>query len=378
MIYKFKIEDKTLEWSDDFSSDTLLIQSVPYSYTVSFLDKKSFTASIKKIKTVNGKKHFVFIDHVVASLYKKSIFKNQDLLELQVKETNKTLRTVTTVFDELNEKSFTKKEMFLSAGGGITQDISSFARASFKRGINWTYVPTTLLAMGDSCIGAKACLNYNKIKNLLGLFSAPRQIFIYSAFLKTLTEREIISGYGEIIKLAIVGGNEAIKKFQAINHIQNSNYLKNIDQMIKLSLTIKKAVIEQDEFESNIRKALNYGHTVGHAIEPLVKYRIPHGIAISIGMIVENLIAAESGFLSKDEAIHLNNLIFPFIDGKSKKDLKNISVKEIVKNMMRDKKTLDNDIYMSVPRTIGHFDMMRVRADNFFERHLSAIFAENF
>ena len=371
----FKIENTEVSYSSaQLVMDEISIKSSPYPYTVRFVTEPQLKEFLKTIKKANQKKHFVFIDSLVASLYASDVFKGHELVPILAKETNKNLPTVTRLFDTLQEKNFTKKEVFLSAGGGITQDVSSFARAVFKRGIRWTYLPTTLLAMADSCIGAKACLNYDKIKNLLGLFSAPHEAFIYSGFLNTLSQREILSGYGEIIKLSIVGGDGAIETFGKIQKTQDGNPLRNIEQMIKLSLLVKKAVIEIDEFEINIRKALNYGHTVGHAIEPLTAYKIPHGIAISIGMMIENLIAAEWGSLSSKEAGYLNSLIRPFVDGKSLKYLKTVSPKAIIQNMKRDKKTLNNDIYLSVPSKIGHFDMLKVHSDKSFEKYLQQIF----
>lgn len=375
MSTSFRIENTVVKYSaDDLLLDSLSIQSVPFNYSVRFVNESQLTLALENIRTANKKKHFVFIDNTVASLYGKNIFKDLELFPLTVKETNKTLPIVTGLLDKLQEKNFTKKEVFLSAGGGITQDVSSFARAVFKRGIQWTYIPTTLLAMGDSCIGAKACLNYDKVKNLLGLFSAPREVLIHSGFLKTLTKREILSGFGEIIKLSIVGGPASIEKFSEIKKQQNGSMLSNIEQMIKLSLLIKKSVIEIDEFENSIRKALNYGHTVGHAIEPLSAYKIPHGIAISIGMMIENLIANEWGSLSQKETTYLNSLIAPFVDEKSLGYLRKISPVEVIENMKRDKKALNNDIYMSVPKKIGHFDMLKVPVDKSFEKYLRAIF----
>lgn len=358
---------------DDLLLDQMSIQSVPFNYHVRFVDRKQLSEELKKMKSINRKRNFIFIDKTVASIYRKNIFKNEDLHELIAKESNKTLPSVTKLVDTLSEKNYTKKEIFISAGGGITQDVSSFARAIYKRGIHWTYLPTTLLAMADSCIGAKACLNYDTIKNLLGLFSAPREVFIFPGFLNTLNERDILSGYGEIMKLAIIGGSSAINKFQSINEQQNGNYLKSIDQMIKLALLIKKSVIEIDEYEHNIRRALNYGHTIGHAIEPLTSYKVPHGIAISLGMVMENHIATLTGRLSRSEAMEMNKLIFPFIDKASLNYLKKISPKDLIANMKRDKKTLNNDIYMSVPTEIGHFEMLKVASNKSLEKSIKAM-----
>jgi 3-dehydroquinate synthase len=375
MEHNFKIEDTIVEYSfNELLTDEIKVQSMPYNYSVSFIDENNLSTQLKKILRVNKEKHFIFIDEKVARLYGNVFFKDQEMLGVKAIENNKALPVVTKLLDKLQEKNFTKKEVFVSAGGGITQDISAFARAVFKRGITWTYIPTTLLAMADSCIGAKSCLNYGKIKNQLGLFSSPHNVFISNSFLNTLDERDVLSGYGEIIKLSIVGGNASIEKFKELTQNQNGNRLINIDQLIRLALIVKKSVIEIDEFEKDIRRALNYGHTIGHAIEPIVNYKIPHGIAVSIGMVIENFMAVQFGSLSSEEAEKLNAIISSFVDKKSIKLLENISIEKLVSNMKRDKKAMSNDVFISVPSNIGYFDMLKVETGEAFEQFLSSTF----
>lgn len=371
MANQFKIEGTNIKLAlDSLEADEFVVKSMPYNYEVCFVKGKRIQSEIQKIIGINKENHFVFIDQIVAELYVDNIFANQDLFTVEAKESNKVLPVATKLLDKLQQKNFTKREIFLSVGGGITQDISAFGRAVFKRGINWTYIPTTLLAMGDSCIGAKSCLNYGKVKNQLGLFSAPQKVFINTDFLKTLSEIDVLSGYGEIIKLAIVGGKVSIDKFIELTSKQTGNRLKYIDELIKLSLLVKKSVIEIDEFEKDIRKALNYGHTIGHAIEPLVKYKIPHGIAVSIGCYIENLISVKYGQLSYKDAKFLNDLIYPFIDKASLKLIGGLSEDDIIGNMKRDKKAISNDIFMAVPFNIGHFDLLKVVIDEPFKLFL--------
>ena len=377
MTANFQIENTEISFSiDDLSSDNIVINSMPYSYEVNFVKEDTLKEELTSIKANNKNKHFVFMDENVANLYGRSIFTDHETFKLISEEDNKVLPVATTLLDKLQEKNFTKNETFLSAGGGITQDLSAFARAVYKRGINWFYMPTTLLAMADSCIGAKSCLNYGGVKNQLGLFSAPHKVYIYDGFLNTLPHRDVLSGYGEIIKLIIVGGETAINKLISLTKDQNNDKLKNIHQLIMLSLLIKKSVIEIDEFEVDIRKALNYGHTIGHAIEPLVNYTIPHGIAISIGMYIENIIASEYGTLPKHKADYLNSIIKPFIDSESINYLKDLSLQDIIKNMKRDKKALSDDVYMAVPLQIGNFNILKVSVDDKFENCLGNAFKE--
>jgi 3-dehydroquinate synthase len=218
--------------------------------------------------------------------------------------------------------------------------------------------------MADSCIGAKSAINYGGSKNLIGLFSAPREVFINTTFLKTLNKRDVLSGYGEIIKLCIVGGESTIKEFKKVKDLQNGDLLFKIDVLIKTALMVKKSVITEDEFENNIRKALNYGHTIGHAIEPIVKYKIPHGIAVLIGMFVENYISNEYGYLDTQSCNMLNKIIIDYIDKKSLSHLKLVIVTELLLHMKKDKKNESMNISFAVPIAVGHFKVLQLKNDN--------------
>lgn len=375
MIINFKIGNTIIYLNfANITNHYFEIKSVPYSYRVDFVDDAMFRIKMNEIQVHNQSKHFIFIDEKVANIYQDSYLTGNDLMKLVATEDNKVLSVATTVLDKLQEKNITKNELFLSIGGGITQDISAFVKSIYKRGIPWVYVPTTLLSMADSCIGAKSCLNYGGIKNQLGLFSAPKQVYIYEGFLKSLHYRDILSGYGEIVKLAIVGGKGAIEKFVSLTQNQGDNKLININQLIKLALLVKQAVIEIDEFEADIRKALNYGHTIGHAIEPLVNYNIPHGIAVSIGIIIENLLALHYGTLPEQEAKYLNEIVIKFIDQESLNQLKSINITALINNMKRDKKAVSDDIYLAVPSKIGFFDILMIKIDSTFEVFLSESF----
>ena len=269
----FKIENELISLNHkDIQKSKFVIKSSPYDYTVKFIDDKTLRLVLLQNRNINKKKNFLFVDKKVDKIYKEKLWKKDSTLTLIANEENKTINSALLVIDLLNKNNFTKKEILISIGGGITQDVTAFARAIFKRGINWTYFPTTLLSMADSCIGAKSAINYGGTKNLIGLFSAPKEVFINTTFLKTLDKRDVLSGYGEIIKLCIVGGESTIEEFKKAKDLQNGDLLFQIDILIKTALIVKKAVISEDEFENNIRKALNYGHTVGHAIESIVKF----------------------------------------------------------------------------------------------------------
>lgn len=369
---------ESVEFQLDFSildKKEFTIESNPFNYRVNFLSLSELKIKIQEYVNSNGIKNVLFIDHNVNKIYKNLLWINHEVFTLNAIESNKTVDSSFKLVDELIAHNFTKKETLISIGGGITQDVSAFTRAIYKRGINWSFMPTTLLSMSDSCIGAKSAINYGTTKNLIGLFSAPREVNICIEFLKTLSSRDILSGYGEIIKLVIIGGQDTLIIFDKIYN--KKGLPSEIDErLIRLALLVKKAVIEKDEFEENIRKALNYGHTIGHAVEPLVNYKIPHGIAVSIGMYIENKLSHIYGELSKSECDYLNNLIKDFIDKESLLTLIDVKILDIISNIKKDKKTLGDQVYISVPFKIGKFNMLPVDIDGRFENILKDIFQE--
>lgn len=347
------------------------VKSNPYDYIVKFLTLNELIIKLEHYTQLNRSKHFLFVDSNVNRLY-KNLWANQATYTIDALEKNKTVDSSFKLVDTLISYAFTKKETLISIGGGITQDVSAFTRSIYKRGVNWAFIPTTLLAMSDSCIGAKSAINYGTTKNLIGVFSSPREVLICVEFLNTLSQRDILSGFGEIIKLAIVGGEQTLEIFNnAINNSENSTNFN--DKLIKLALLVKKSVIEIDEFEENIRKALNYGHTLGHAIEPLVDFSIPHGVAVSIGMYIENRLSNIYGQLSMNECETLNSLILKYIDRESLMFLKDVVLTDIIDNIKKDKKTLGDQVYISVPYKIGHFNMLPIEINSGFENKLSNI-----
>lgn len=364
MLNSFKIENKILFLNhEEIQSSQFLIKSKPYDYIVKFINHKTLKSILLKSKNLNKEKSFLFIDKNVNKIYKEELWEHEHTLTLLANEKNKTITSSLLLIDKLNENNFTKKEVLISIGGGITQDVTAFARSIFKRGINWTYFPTTLLSMADSCIGAKSAINYGGTKNLIGLFSAPKEVYINTAFLQTLETRDILSGYGEILKLCIVGGDFAIEKFTKVKNLQNGDLLMQIDVLIKTALIVKKAVITEDEYENNIRKALNYGHTIAHAIEPIVEFKIPHGVAVLIGMFVENHISKDYGFLDIKSCNSLNKLIYDYIDSKSINILKSVSINELLLHMKKDKKNELNNISFAVPIAVGNFKILQLKND---------------
>lgn len=224
---------------------------------------------------------FIFIDQNVYNLSPETFKDVKNIMIFNAVEDNKNIHSALKLIDVLYNLKFNKKNKLLVIGGGITQDVGGFVAAIYKRGINWTFIPTTILSMTDSCIGSKVTINHGS-KNMLGMFVAPTKIFVSDYFLKSLSADDIISGVGEAVKLSLIGGEKAYEYF--LSQYAEKNYIN----IIKISALIKKQLIEYDEFDENERRVLNYGHSVGHAIECTTNYYIPHGIAVLIGMYIKN------------------------------------------------------------------------------------------
>lgn len=319
---KFKVNTKV--------SNTLEIKSHPNNYKVYFdIFKNNFTD-----------KDVVLIDKNVHHLYNIS---HNKIIIIEATELNKSIDTVLDVCEKLTNFGFDKGYTLNVIGGGIIQDIGAFTAKIYKRGINWIFYPTTLLSQCDSCIGGKTALNFRKHKNQLALFSAPQKVIIDTNFLKTLKKEDITSGYGEIIKLFLMGGEYYTSKLDEFD----------IDTAVFHALTLKKAVVDYDEFEILERKSLNYGHSFGHIIEPMTNYKIPHGEAVLLGILIINKLF--------DNLDYVSDLIEKWT---SLDKIKNIDVEELVKRLKTDKKVSNGIISFVTLPSLGKISFMNQKIDN--------------
>lgn len=314
-----------------------LIKAQKYYYTVEYFNiyleeilQKEYNCGDFIIIDSNVQKYYINIDksNISKSPYTYYIF--------NANEENKTMSSVLDIIDKMG--NFTKKNKIIVIGGGITQDVGGFAAAIYKRGVDWILIPTTLLAITDSCIGGKVGVNHGS-KNMVGLFSAPKKVIISDKFLDTLDHDMIMSGLGEALKLALIGGESTYNYFK-LNMLS-----KNYNNIIKMGIVVKKIIIEKDEFEKYERKVLNYGHTIGHALEATTNYLIPHGIAVLIGMYLINNI------FDNELDIDINYTIYNLID---KKYLQiNIDKQNLVKHILNDKKNDGDNICFIVLKSLG-------------------------
>jgi 3-dehydroquinate synthase len=265
----------------------------------------------------------------------------------------KEISTVLEIVDFLERNSATKISMLFVVGGGVIQDLGAFSGAMYKRGLPWTFVPTTLLAQGDSCVGGKTALNHKKTKNLLGLFSAPRRVIIDTGFLLTLRQGDLLSGVGEIFRLCITGGPAFLAVFAKLLPAFLAGDAQAARELIASSLSVKRAVVEFDEFELDIRRSMNYGHSFGHALEALTDFRIPHGVGVTIGILVENEIAHRRGMLPRSERDHMLALGRQIIPEDCRQVFAAASLDGVLDLLRRDKKTEGAVLKLATLERIG-------------------------
>ena len=211
---------------------------------------------------------------------------NPKSIQLVANENEKNLISCEKILCRMYEFGATRDTILNVIGGGFTQDIGTLVASLYMRGIKWKYFPSTLAAMGDSCIGGKSSINVSRQKNLIGNIYPPEKVIIDAQLLITLPEIEKICGYSEIIKICYAKGLIEFTQADALirNLLQNFN-LEDAEKLVYLSLKSKKYFVEVDEFDQGVRKLLNFGHTFGHALESASNFKIPHGVSVLFGML---------------------------------------------------------------------------------------------
>lgn len=333
----------------------LTIQSGQGAYEV------QFPKGIREIVTsaLSLPAGIVVADSNVAKAHKEQLqplLVNRPCLLVDASEEKKTPAGVIEAWEFFLAAKATRQTNVIVLGGGIVQDISQFAAHNFHRGLAWHYIPTTLLGMADSCIGAKCGINLGSYKNQLGVFHSPASVWVCDAFLSTLSDTDIRSGYGEILKLHLTrSGPEGFYELKTCVERQG---LRNdcLPRLIRQSLEVKKSVIEEDEYEKDVRRILNYGHTFGHALEAITHHAIPHGIAVAWGIDLVNFIAWRTGRITARhfEEVHqfiLRQFSWPLHHA--------VSPPELIDATRRDKKNRDGLLTLVMPDTLGTLAIVR-------------------
>ncbi len=274
--------------------------------------------------------------------------KDAEVLEVEPGEGSKSIEIYYQLIESLLELGANRKSVLINLGGGIVSDLGGFVASTFKRGIDFINVPTTLLAMVDASIGGKNGVNAGGVKNQIGTFSEPVGVFISYVFLETLPKKEINSGFGEMIKHLLISDKQALSKLDQLHSIVK------IDDIAK-SVAIKLRITQEDFTESGARKALNYGHTFGHAVESYLLSKgvsITHGEAVLMGMLMENQLSVELGRMSQSEKQSTENWVYAKFDLKSY--FKQLEVAEVIRLLQFDKKNEGDLVSFSLVGPIGN------------------------
>ena len=321
------------------------------SKLITKLSKLLKNCSIKFTKcllVVDNKVPKNLVNKIIKSLPKKQTV----VYNFKASELNKNQINVNKILAILLKKNFHRNDCLISIGGGITGDVSGFASSIFKRGIKFVNIPTTLLAQVDSSIGGKTGINSIHGKNSIGSFYQPSLVISDTIFLKTLPKREIVCGYGEILKHSLIA-NKKLFLFLSKNFNKILNLKKPfIEKSIHQSCLIKKKIIEIDEKEKNLRKILNFGHTFAHAYEAALKYskELSHGEAVMLGIMNASKFSFNNNLLSKGEFELINDHLTKF---KLKKKISSIKLNHIVSFIKKDKKNTNNKINLILLKKIG-------------------------
>jgi shikimate kinase / 3-dehydroquinate synthase len=305
-----------------------------------------------------GKKIAIITNPVVGGFYLETVEKALQSTEFETKsilipdgEEGKSLETVNKVYDELTAFKADRSSIILALGGGITGDIAGFAAATYMRGIRFIQIPTTLLAMVDSSVGGKTGVNLPQGKNLVGAFKQPELVVMDLEVLKTLPEREIINGFGEFFKHGLIADAELVRQIvEYPGDLSTLPYTEELEAMLSRSLEVKANIVQRDPFEANERMLLNFGHTLGHAIEKATSYTIAHGEAVLIGMAFAAKLSTIVGKLPIEEYTLIENIYKKY---NLPYTLHQFSIHDLINYMQLDKKKNTDEYRWILLRRIG-------------------------
>lgn len=330
--------------------------SIPEKHNIHFLDS-SLLGLLPLFEKNKFSKTAVLVDE---NTYKNcypifSVLPPHYVLKIKSGEEQKTLKTATKIWQKLTDAELDRKSLLINIGGGVIGDMGGFCAATYKRGITFVQIPTTLLSQVDASVGGKLGIDFNGLKNHIGVFQEPKAVYIYPGFLRTLDRREIRSGYAEIVKHCLIQDRpmwEKIKKSISTNELNDTHF--DWTELIAHSVKIKANVVEQDPKEAGLRKILNFGHTLGHAIETYFlanpERKLLHGEAIAIGMITEAWLSAKKGFISNDES---NEVAQYLISIYGLPVIHREEIPAIVPLTLQDKKNSHGKVKFSLLKKIG-------------------------
>jgi 3-dehydroquinate synthase len=320
-----------------------------------------------------GKRYAVIADDHVAGLHGSALLASlrkaglaAELLTFPRGEASKNLATVGALASRLARLGIDRKDCLIGLGGGVTGDITGFLAAVYMRGISFVQVPTTLLAQVDSSVGGKTGVDLPEGKNLVGVFYQPRAVYIDTRVLLTLPEEEMLNGLAEVIKYGVIR-DETFFDFLG-NHRKDilRREIGVLEEVIARCCTIKAEVVAADEREADLRRILNFGHTIGHAVEAASGYCLAHGLAVAIGMIAAAELATAGGSLPRSETERLRGLVSAYgLPVSIPAKLDPAAIKDYLKT---DKKAVSGRLFFVLPTRIGRVFITDAVSEELIER----------
>lgn len=347
------------------------IPSKEKSYPIYIEDTDISGLKEKILSSVRGTKFLIVISEKVDKLYGKILgFNNDEKFILKDGEKEKNFKNYKKILERALKIGLTRQDAIIAIGGGVVGDLAGFAAATYMRGIDFIQVPTTLLACTDSSVGGKVAIDTDFGKNLVGSFYQPKVVFINTNFLKTLDERQYKSGLGEVVKYIFIEKsckcNEDLNLTNFITENTDkilSKDIKILNKLIEICIKLKTSVVEKDEQEAGLRKVLNFGHTYGHAVEKVTKYKkYTHGEAVVKGIIFAFNLAEKRGLIDKNYKFFAEDILRKF-DFKKIPDLKE---EKLLKAMQADKKATSDKIVFILPIDYSTVEEFKLTQDEIF------------
>ncbi len=332
---QFSIDECDIEIGNITSSSLEALLTGPY-------------ATAKKIILVDENTHDHCLEYILTSF---PGLEEAEVMLLPVGEENKVLEVCFQVWEALSQYAIERKDLVINIGGGVVTDMGGFIASIYKRGLEFVNIPTTLLGMVDAAIGGKTGIDLGPYKNQLGVINHPLKIYIDPIFLQTLPESELISGYAEMLKHALIADKNywhTLCQLDPVKVLNNNHFA----ELIAISAGIKSRVVAEDTYEKGVRKTLNFGHTIGHAIEGycLSIEPVAHGHAVAIGMIAESYLSFKREKITQRELLEITNYLTQIYDHIPLSEEDKNGVLEL---LVHDKKNADGKILCILLEGIG-------------------------
>ena len=330
------------------------MKSYPSAFGPVYLEE-TFETLFSRLKSMSYSKAFILADSNTSALCVPLLDEFGSGLDTKVithGELNKTMHQCGITWSWMIENGADRKSILLNVGGGMICDLGGFVASCFQRGIRFIQIPTSILAMTDAAIGGKVGVDFQGNKNYIGLFSNPEFVWINTTFIQTLPRAEKVNGLVEMVKHAIIGSRELWEKINSFETIDQMEW----NELLELSIPVKVNTVNMDPHEAGIRKTLNFGHTIGHALESYFlssETPLSHGQAVTLGMLAESKMALDAGILTENDFEKINRLIVRLLEPA----LTPIpTVENLSPWMARDKKNTSQNLSFSLPTGIGSCD----------------------